>query len=93
MSAKEYFQRDAERETFYRTFYQICRRFNVTWSTATPEVRAFIEEATRVTYEQEKAKRNGILTPNMTKVVMPTGAINKTQILTKQYNYFTDEID
>lgn len=56
MSAKEYFQRDAERETFY----QICRRFNVTWSTATPEVRAFIEEVTRVTYEQEKAKRNGV---------------------------------
>ena len=54
MSAKEYFQRDAERETFY------CRRFNVTWSTATPEVRAFIEEVTRVTYEQEKAKRNGV---------------------------------
>lgn len=60
MSAKEYFQRDAERGTFYRTFYQICRRFNVTWSTATPEVRAFIEEVTRVTYEQEKAKRNGV---------------------------------
>ena len=60
MSAKEYFQRDAEREIFYRTFYQICRRFNVTWSTATPEVRAFIEEVTRVTYEQEKAKRNGV---------------------------------
>ena len=60
MSAKEYFQRDAERDAFYRTFYQICRRFNVTWSTATPEVRAFIEEATRVTYEQEKAKRNGV---------------------------------
>ena len=56
MSAKEYFQRDAERETFYR----IGRRFNVTWSTATPEVRAFIEEVTRVTYEQEKAKRNGV---------------------------------
>lgn len=54
MSAKEYFQRDAERETFYRIFYQICRRFNVTWSTATPEVRAFIEEVTRVTYEREK---------------------------------------
>ena len=53
MSAKEYFQRDAEREIFYRTFYQICRRFNVTWSTATPEVRAFIEEVTRVTYYGE----------------------------------------
>ena len=59
MSAKEYFQRDAERDAFYRTFYQICRRFNVTWSTATPEVRAFIEEVTRVTYEQEKARRSG----------------------------------
>ena len=52
MDAKEYFQRDPEREAFY----QICRRFNVTWSTATPEVRAFVEEATRVAYEQEKAQ-------------------------------------
>ena len=48
MEAKEYFQRDPERDAFYRTFYQICHRFNVTWSTATPEVRAFVEEATRV---------------------------------------------
>ena len=64
MDAKEYFQRDPEREAFYRTFYQICRRFNVTWSTATPEVRAFVEEeATRVAYEQEKAQRSG-LSPN-----------------------------
>ena len=60
MSAKEYFQRDAERDAFYCIFYQICRRFNVTWSIATPKVKAFIEEATRVTYEQEKAKRNGV---------------------------------
>ena len=56
MDAKEYFRRDPEREAFYRTFYQICRRFNVTWSTATPAVRAFVEEATRVVYEQEKAQ-------------------------------------
>mgnify|MGYP004632029931 CR=1 FL=1 len=56
MEAKEYFQRDPEREAFYRIFYQICQRFNVTWSTATPEVRAFVEEATRVAYEQEKAQ-------------------------------------
>ena len=56
MDAKEYFQRDPEREAFYRIFCQICRRFNVTWSTATPEVRAVVEEATRVAYEQEKAQ-------------------------------------
>ena len=59
MSAKEYFQRDPERDAFYRTFYQVCRRFNVTWSSASPEVKAFVEEVTRVTYEQEKARRNG----------------------------------
>ena len=56
MDAKEYFQRDPERDALYRTFYRICRRFNVTWSTATPEVRAFVEEATRVAYEQENAQ-------------------------------------
>lgn len=60
MKTEEYFRRDPEREAFYRTFYQICRRFNVTWSTASPEVRAFVEEATRVTYEQEKARKNGV---------------------------------
>ena len=59
MTTQEYFQRDSERDAFYRTFYKICRRFNVTWSTASPEVKAFIEEATRVTYEQEKARQNG----------------------------------
>ena len=66
MAAIAYFPRAPGRVAFYRTFYQICRRFNVTWSTATPEVRAFVEEATRVTYEQEKAQRSG-LSPNTVK--------------------------
>ena len=59
MTAQDYFKRDPERETFYHIFYQICRRFNVVWSSASPEVKAFIEEATRVAYEQDKARRNG----------------------------------
>ena len=59
MTAHEYFERDPEREEFYRTFYKICRQFNVTWSSASPEVKAFVEEATRVAYEQGKARRNG----------------------------------
>ena len=59
MTAREYFERDPEREEFYRTFYKICRQFNVTWSAASPEVKAFVEEATRVAYEQGKARRNG----------------------------------
>lgn len=55
MTAKDYFERDPERETFYQT----CQRFRVTWSAASPEVRAFVEEAARVAYEQDKARRNG----------------------------------
>lgn len=60
MSARDYFERDPERDAFYQTFHQTCRRFNVTWATASPEVKAFIEEATRVAYEQEKAHRSGV---------------------------------
>lgn len=43
-----------------RHFIKFADALMVTWSTATPEVRAFIKEVTRVTYEQEKAKRNGV---------------------------------
>ena len=59
MKAQEYFKRDPERDVFYRIFYQTCRRFNVTWSSASPEAKAFVEEATRVAYEQDKARRSG----------------------------------
>lgn len=59
MAAQEYCKRDPERDAFYRIFYQTCRRFRVTWSAASPEARAFVEEATRVAYEQDKARRNG----------------------------------
>ena len=34
MNAQDYFNRNPERDAFYRIFYQICRRFNVTWSSA-----------------------------------------------------------
>ena len=60
MTAEAYFRRDPERDAVYRTFYDVCRPFNVTGSAASPAVRAFIEEATRVVYEQEKAKRDGV---------------------------------
>ena len=59
MTAQEYFQRNPERDIFYRIFYQTCHRFNVSWSDASPEVRAFVEEAARVAYEQDKARRSG----------------------------------
>lgn len=31
----------------------------MTWPAASQEVKAFAEEATRVAYEQDKARRNG----------------------------------
>ena len=60
MTAQNYFERDPERDAFYRIFYKTCRRFNVTWSSASPKVKAFIEEAARVAYEQDKARRSGL---------------------------------
>ena len=60
MHAQDYFKRDPERDAFYRIFYQTCRQFNVTWSSASPEAKAFVEEATRVAYDQDKARRNGV---------------------------------
>lgn len=59
MTAQDYFKRDPEWDAFYHIFYQVCKKFNVTWSTASPEVRAFVEEAARVAYEQDKARRTG----------------------------------
>lgn len=56
MTAQDYFKRDPERETFYRIFYQMCRRFNVVWSSASPEVKAFIEEATRSEYRKQSGR-------------------------------------
>lgn len=57
--AAAYFKRDPERDEFYRIFYKICRQYNVVWSNASPEVKAFVEEATRVAYEQKKVKESG----------------------------------
>ncbi len=36
----------------------MCRKFGVSWSKASEEQKAFIEEITRINYERETAKRN-----------------------------------
>ena len=36
----------------------MCRKFGVSWSKASEEQKAFIEEITRINYEREMAKRN-----------------------------------
>ena len=38
--------------------FAMCRKFGVSWSKASEEQKAFIEEITRINYERETAKRN-----------------------------------
>ena len=57
--AEQYFRRDPERDEFYSIFYRVCRQYGVVWSSASAEARAFVEEVTRITYERNKAKKEG----------------------------------
>lgn len=54
-----YCRKDPEEERFYEIFFQLCRKYNVRWASATPKERGFIEEVTRVTYERDRALRLG----------------------------------
>ena len=57
--AKWYFTHETEEDRlWYRTFFAMCRKFGVSWSKASEEQKAFIEEITRINYERETAKRN-----------------------------------
>lgn len=57
--AEWYCRKNLEEERFYEIFFQLCRKYHVQWSSATPKERQFIEEVTRVTYERERAQRLG----------------------------------
>ena len=55
--AEWYFRKDPEEERFYNIFFQLCRKYNIRWASASDKERAFIEEITRVTYERDRAVR------------------------------------
>lgn len=55
-----YCRKDTERDRYYEIFFQMCRKYNVRWSSADEKERRFIEEVTRVTYERERAVRFGL---------------------------------
>lgn len=57
--AKWYFTHETEEDrTWYRIFFAMCRKFGVSWSKASDEQKAFIEEITRINYEKDAVKRN-----------------------------------
>lgn len=57
--AEWYCRRDPEEELFYDFFFRFCRKYGVSWVSATDKEKAFIEEITRVTYERDRALRMG----------------------------------
>ena len=57
-NVKWYFTHEnAEGRLRYGIFFFMCRKFRVSWPTATSAQKAFIEEITRVNYERELARR------------------------------------
>ena len=47
-------------QEFYDVFFQICKKYHISWGSATEKEKAFVEEVARVTYELQLAKRRGI---------------------------------
>ena len=55
---KWYFTHEsAEDRLWYGIFFSMCKKFCVSWPTATSTQKAFIEEITRVNYERELVKK------------------------------------
>lgn len=54
-----YCRQDKAQEQYEKIFFGMCRKYHVSWASASPQERCFIEEITRVTYERERAKRIG----------------------------------
>ena len=57
--AEWYCRQDSETERFYNIFFKLCRKYNISWASADEKEKAFIGEVTRVTYERDKAIREG----------------------------------
>ena len=58
--AEWYCRRDPEADLFYEIFFKMCKKYDISWSSASDKEKAFIEELTRVTYETDYAKRMGL---------------------------------
>ena len=43
-----YCRQDPEAERFYNIFFKLCRKYNISWTSADEKEKAFIEEVTRV---------------------------------------------
>lgn len=55
--AEWYFKQSEASREFYVVFGETCRKYDVMWSEATPEVRECISELVRLTLERNAAAR------------------------------------
>ncbi len=61
--AEWYFTHETDEDRiWYEIFFSMCHKFKVSWGQATRKQKAFIEEITRVNFEREMARRNGLST-------------------------------
>jgi len=55
-----YCRSDPEEGRFYEIFFDICRKYRISWASASQREKMFVEEVTRVTYERDRANRLGL---------------------------------
>lgn len=53
-----FYPRNGRGQAVVPHFFAMCRKFGVSWSKASEEQKAFIEEITRINYEREETKRS-----------------------------------
>lgn len=58
--AEWYCRKDGNSDLYYNIFFTFCKKYNVSWPSASDKEKAFIEEIVRVTFEKEIAKQKGL---------------------------------
>lgn len=56
---QQYLDTESNSRLFFDTFFELCRKFNIQYSIATSQEKAFIDEVTESIYERKKAERDG----------------------------------
>jgi len=57
--AEAYINKNPEWDIYLKYFFTFCKKYKINYASATDKEKAFIAEVTRVTYEIDKAKRDG----------------------------------
>ena len=56
---QQYLDTESNSRLFLDTFFELCRKFNIQYSIATTQQKAFIDEVTESIYERKKVERDG----------------------------------